>query len=134
MRLARGDVDARDFDYALLQPGRWEILLARLGSVLEWLATEAVPAGIVPLAAVGVILLVTRRALGDPLLVPLSLQLSAYAFACALSAFDPIWHVRTTVVRLSLALFPTLGLVLAARLTRATSGGFPEDLQRPRTT
>jgi hypothetical protein len=119
MRVARGPAESRDFDLSLLWPRRWESLGERLLVVIQRVATVEVLSAALPLATILVILLATRPTFADRLLLPLVLQAALYVFVCALSAFDPIWHVQASVGRISLALFPTLALVLGARLGTA---------------
>ncbi len=117
MRFARGLVPARDFDFMLLAPSRWATWLPRIAEAILRVARVELVASAIPLAAVAGFFIVTRRGLADRLLPLLALQVLAYVAACSLSAFGVDWLVTTSFARLTLALTPTLLLVLGARLT-----------------
>lgn len=114
MRLVRGPLADRDFDLSLLTASASD-LASRFQLVsLQILGIEAHRAWI-PLLLLGVLLLTSRRSLGDPLLLPLALQLAAYAAACVVSAFDPVWQVQSAFSRIALTLFPTVVLISVPR-------------------
>jgi len=114
--LLRGPQTRRDFDLTLFEPGRWKELPRLFGTVVgRMLSTEALQAGI-PLAAIGLFLLVTRRGIADPLLPVFPLQILCYAVAFSVSSFDPIYAVEGAFRRIALTLFPALTIVLCARL------------------
>jgi hypothetical protein len=114
--LLRGPQTRRDFDLTLFEPGRWKELPQLFGTVVgRMLSTEALQAWI-PLSAIGLFLLVTRRGVADPLLPIFPLQILAYAVAFSVSSFDPIYAVEGAFRRIALTLFPALTIVLCARL------------------
>jgi hypothetical protein len=114
--LLRGPQTRRDFDLTLFEPGRWKELPQLFATVVgRMLSTEAVLAWI-PLSAIGLFLLVTRRGVADPLLPIFPLQILAYAIAFSVSSFDPIYAVEGAFRRIALTLFPALTIVLCARL------------------
>jgi hypothetical protein len=114
--LLRGPVLRRDYDLTLLEPHRWAELLSRVGTVARRLATVELPRGAVPLAAIAAFLLLTRRSFADWLVLPIAMQVLAYASLCALCAFGPVWLIQTSFSRVTIALFPALLIVLGARL------------------
>lgn len=115
----RGPQTRRDFDLTLFEPGRWKELPQLFVTVVErMLSTEAVQAWI-PLAAIGLFLLVTRRGVADPLLPVFPLQILCYAVAFSVSSFDPIYAVEGAFRRIALTLFPALTIALCARLRPA---------------
>lgn len=117
MRIARGSVPARDFDFTLLEPSRWGAWLPRVPEAISRIVRVELVQSAIPVAAIVVFLLVTRRGLADRLLPLLGLQFLAYVAACSLSAFGVDWLVTTSFARLTLALVPALTLVLCARLS-----------------
>jgi hypothetical protein len=122
LRLLRGPVLRRDFDLTLLAPRRWGDLLSRLGIVGQRLVSVELRGAIIPVAAILLFLLLTRRGPFDRLLWPLALQTLTYAAVCALCAFGPIWLIEASFSRITLALFPTWALILASRLSLPKSG------------
>ena len=114
--LLRGPQTGRDFDLTLFEPGRWKELPHLFATVAgRMLSTEALQAWI-PLSAIGVFLIVTRRGVADPLLPIFPLQILCYAIAFSVSSFDPIYAVEAAFRRIALTLFPALTIVLCARL------------------
>jgi hypothetical protein len=116
LRIARGAVPARDFDFSLVAPSRWGAWLPRLAETIARIASVEVVAAAIPLAAIALFLMVTRRGPADRLLPVLSAQVLFYAAACSLSAFGVAWLVATSFARITLALAPVLLLVLCSRL------------------
>jgi hypothetical protein len=113
-----------DFDLTSLEPRRWSELLSRFGVVLARILTTEVLGAWIPLLAMGLFLLLTRRGLADSLLAVFALQILAYLAAFSISSFDPIWKVDSCFDRIVATLFPALALVLGARLA-------PDALPRP---
>jgi hypothetical protein len=114
--LLRGPQTRRDFDLTLFEPGRWKELPRLFGIVAgRMLSTETLQAA-VPLAAIALFLLVTRRGVADALLPIFPLQILCYAIAFSVSSFDPIYAVEGAFRRIALTLFPALTIVLCARL------------------
>ncbi len=117
LRLLRGSLSNRDFDWTLLEPGRWLELLSRGARVFGHIATVQVPQAAIPLAALLLFFFLTRSSFADRLLLPLLAQAFFYAAICSFSAFDPIWAVESSFARITIALFPALTLILGPRLT-----------------
>ncbi|HVE66230.1 MAG TPA: hypothetical protein VNC59_06585, partial [Thermoanaerobaculia bacterium] len=116
--LLRGPQTRRDFDLTLFEPGRWMELPPLFAKVLgRILGTEALLAW-VPLLAIGLFLLVTRRGIGDRLLPVFLLQIFCYAVAFTVSSFDPMYAIDGAFRRIALTLFPAFTLVLCARLEK----------------
>ncbi len=114
--LLRGPQTRRDFDLTLFEPGRWKELPQLFGMVVgRMLSTEALQAWL-PLTAIGLFLLVTRKGVADPLLPIFPLQILCYAIAFSVSSFDPIYAIEGAFRRIALTLFPALTIVLCARL------------------
>ena len=112
----------RDFDPTFLEPSRWSELLSRFGSVVaRILGTELLGAW-VPVVAVALFFLLTRRGLADPLLAVFALQFLAYLAAFSISPFDPMWKVDSCYQRIMATLFPAFALVLGARLGGERAG------------
>ena len=111
-----------DFDLTFLEPRRWSELLSRFGMVLARIFGTEVPRAWVPLLAIGLFLVLTRRALADPLLAVLALQILAYLAAFSISTFDPMWKVDSCFQRLVATLLPPLALVVGARVGREEAG------------
>jgi len=116
LRLARGELHDRDFTLAMLAPSNAPELFARLGRLSRALAGAWGPVELLGLACLAGILLATRRAPEDFLLPPLAGQLLAYLGACALSAWDPVWQLRSAFFRIAATLVPPLALVVGCRL------------------
>lgn len=115
---ARGPVGWRDFDMGLLAPSRWGELpprLAEAASRIFW--ADLLPA-LPALLALLLFFALTPRGESDLLLAPCALQIFAYAVTCAFSSFGVAWLVDASFARTSLALFPLLALILAARAGR----------------
>jgi hypothetical protein len=129
-----------DFDLTFLEPRRWSELLSRFGVVLARILTTEVLGAWIPLLAMGLFLLLTRRGLADSLLAVFALQILAYLAAFSISSFDPIWKVDSCFDRIVATLFPALALVLGARLAspqrdrqRGDSRPYPERLENEET-
>ena len=83
--LLRGPQTRRDFDFAFFRPDHWGELASRFFHVLgRILGTDAAAAWL-PLLAIVLYLVVTRRGLADPLLPILPLQILCYAIAFSVS-------------------------------------------------
>jgi hypothetical protein len=109
-------IPPRDFDPTFLEPRRWSELLSRFGSVLaRILGTELLHVWI-PVLAIGLFFLTTRRGLADPLLAVFALQVLAYLAAFSISSFDPMWKVDSCLQRIVATLLPPFALVLGARM------------------
>jgi hypothetical protein len=115
-------IPPRDFDPTFLEPRRWSELLSRFGSVLaRILGTELLHVWI-PVLAIGLFFLTTRRALADPLLAVFALQILAYLAAFSISSFDPMWKVDSCLQRIVATLYPAFALVLGARTGGEAAG------------
>jgi hypothetical protein len=125
LRLARGDLHDRDFTFRVLSPAHASELIGRLARLARALAGAWTPVGIIGLACVAAVLITTRRSREDFLLLPLFVQLSIYLGACALSAWDPVWQLRSAFFRIAGTLAPVLFLVIGCRLSREKAGGAP---------
>jgi hypothetical protein len=113
--LLRGPQTRRDFDLTLFEPHRWKELPGLFLLVVgRMLGTEARQAA-VPLLAIALLLLVTRRGIADPLLPAFAGQLLCYAIAFSVSSFDPIYAIEGAFRRIATTLFPAFTLVLCAR-------------------
>jgi hypothetical protein len=118
--LLRGSQTRRDFDLTLFEPRRWlELPPLFLLVVGRMLGTEARQA-IVPLFAILLFLLVTRRGIADPLFPVFGLQIFCYAVAFSVSSFDPLYAIEGAFRRITMTLFPALTLVLCARIPYLT--------------
>lgn len=114
--LLRGPQTRRDFDLTLLGPGRWGELAPLFAKVVgRILGTEALLAW-VPLVAILLFFLVTRRGIADALIPVFLLQILCYAVAFSVSSFDPMYAVDGAFRRIALTMFPAFALVLGARL------------------
>lgn len=122
LRVLRGRVPGRAFDWSLLSFHRSTEVAARIAAVARHLASIELPAILLPLAALLLLLILTRPAFADPLLPALIGQELLYLAACVLSAFDPVWQVESALSRITIALFPTLLLAVSARAFRAAQG------------
>lgn len=112
----RGPQTRRDFDLTLFGPQRWMELPPLFVKVIgRILGTEALLAWL-PLLAIALVLLVTRRGIADRLLPIFPLQILCYAVAFSVSSFDPMYAVDGAFRRIALTLFPAFTLVLCARL------------------
>ncbi len=123
--LARGHRSSRDFDVALLAPGRWAEIPPRLSAALARAVSADVLPSVVPLLAVAVFLIATKPGSGDWLLPVFAAQLAAYLAACTLSTFGPAYAVDSALARIAMTLFPAFTLVLAARAPLIPSPGEP---------
>jgi hypothetical protein len=124
--LLRGPQTRRDFDFSFFQPAKWAELVPRFFHVLaRMIGTEALAAWL-PLAAILLCLLLTRRGVADPILPILPLQVLCYAVAFSVSSFDPMYAVDGAFARIATTLFPALALVLAARLPETGSDAVTE--------
>jgi hypothetical protein len=112
----------RDFDLTFFEPRRWSELLSRFGMVLARILGTEVPRAWVPVLAIGLFLLLTRRGLADPLLAVFALQILGYLTAFSISSFDPMWKVDSCFQRLVATLLPVLALVLGARVGGEEAG------------
>jgi Dolichyl-phosphate-mannose-protein mannosyltransferase len=129
--LLRGPQTRRDFDFHFFEPGQWANLLSRFAAVCARVATTEMREAALPLAAILLYLLVTRRSLADVLLPALAAQILFYIVAFSVSSFDPMYAVDGAFRRIALTLFPMLALVLGARVplraqSRQASAGFAE--------
>ena len=115
LRVLGGGRAHRDFDPGLLEPGRWRDLAPRVTTVVEHIAGSQILAIWLPLLALFLFLMLTRRGVADTLLPALVLQVLAYVVSFSLSAFAPAWSA-SVFPRLAMSLFPALALVLCARL------------------
>ena len=114
--LLRGPQTRRDFDLTLFGPGRWWELAPLFAKVVgRILGTEALLAW-VPLVAILLFFLVTRRGIADALIPVFLLQILCYAVAFSVSSFDPMYAVDGAFRRIALTMFPAFALVLGARL------------------
>lgn len=112
----RGPQTRRDFDLTLFGPERWSELPPLFAKVIgRILGTEALLAWL-PLLAIALFLVVTRRGIADPLLPIFPLQILCYVVAFTVSSFDPIYAVEGAFRRIALTLFPAFTLVMCARL------------------
>jgi hypothetical protein len=115
----RGPQTRRDFDLTLFEPHRWKELPALFLLVVgRMVGTEARQAA-VPLLAIVLFLVVTRKGIADPLLPVFAGQLLCYAIAFSVSSFDPIYAIEGAFRRIALTLFPAFTLVLCARGLRS---------------
>ncbi|HEV8610255.1 MAG TPA: hypothetical protein VGS98_09335, partial [Thermoanaerobaculia bacterium] len=112
----------RDFDPTFFEPRRWSELLSRFGSVLARILGTEVLEVWVPLLAIGLFLLSTRRGLADPLLAVFALQILGYLAAFSISSYDPMWKVDSCFQRIVATLYPAFALVLGARMGGETAG------------
>lgn len=113
--LLRGAQTRRDFDMTLLAPGRWGELAPRVLTVFGHVLGSQVLSVWLPLLALLLFFVFTRRAPADALLPALVIQVLAYVVSFSLSAFAPTWAAGV-FPRLTMSLFPAFSLVLCARL------------------
>jgi hypothetical protein len=106
----------RDFDPTFLEPRRWTELLSRFGAVTARILGTEVLSAWVPVVAIGLFFLLTRRGLADPLLAVFALQILAYFAAFSISSHDPMWKVDSCFQRIAATLLPTFALVIGARV------------------
>ena len=112
----------RDFDPTFFEPRRWSELLSRFGSVLARLFGTELLHVWVPVLAIGLFFLATRRGLADPLLAVFGLQILAYLAAFSISSFDPMWKIDSCLQRIVATLLPPFALVLGARMGGGPAG------------
>jgi hypothetical protein len=116
--LLRGDQTRRDFDFTLLEPRRWAELPALFGLVIGKFARIGWTEALVPILAIAVFFLLTRRGIGDPLLPVFPVQILFYAIAFTVSSFDPLYAIAGAFRRIAMSLFPAFTLVLCSREIR----------------
>jgi hypothetical protein len=109
-------IPPRDYDPTFFEPQRWSELLSRFAMVLVRILTTEVARAWVPVLAIGLFLVLTRRGLADPVLAVFALQILGYLAAFSISSFDPMWKVDSCFQRLVATLLPALALVLGARV------------------
>ena len=109
-------IPPRDFDPTFLEPRRWSELASRVATVLSRIFETGVLPVWVPVLAIGLFFLFTRRGLADLLLPILVLQVLGYVAAFSISSFDPVWKVDSCFQRITATLFPAFALVLGARM------------------
>jgi hypothetical protein len=80
---------------------------------------------LIPIAALVVYFLATRRGAGDPFLPVFAVQMLFYAIAFTVSSFDPLYAIDGAFRRITMSLFPAFTLVLCARRVS------PEDSASP---
>jgi hypothetical protein len=112
----------RDFDPTFFEPRRWSELLSRFGSVLARIVGTELLHVWIPVLAIGLFFLSTRRGLADPLLAVFGLQILAYLAAFSISSFDPMWKVDSCFQRIVATLYPAFALVLGARTGGEAAG------------
>ena len=119
----RGPETRRDFDFHFFEPWRWPDLVPRFAGVCARIATTEAREAAIPLAAIALFILLTRRGLADRLWIAFFAQVFFYCIAFSVSSFDPMYAIEGAFRRIALTLFPTLTLVLCARLPpdRATA-------------
>jgi hypothetical protein len=132
MRIVRGSPPSRDFDFSLLEPARWSELVGRVGLVVGRLVGTEARQALVPIVAIAVYFLATRKGIGDPLIPVFLAQLAFYAVACAVSAFDPLYTVEAAFRRITMSLFPAFSLILGARLPTAFTDSIAAATTPPR--
>jgi hypothetical protein len=115
-----------DFDPTFFEPHRWSELIPRSGAVLARIFSTEVFRAWVPILAIGLFFLLTRRGLADSLLAVLALQVLGYFAAFSISTYDPTWKVDSCFQRLVATLYPPFALVLAARMGVGVVGGHPK--------
>lgn len=116
--LLRGNQTRRDFDFTLFEPRRWTELPALFAQVVGRFLSIGAHEAIVPLLAIAVYLLVTRRGIADALLPVFPAQVFFYAVAFTVSSFDPMYAIDGAFRRIAISLFPAFALVLCAREVR----------------
>ncbi len=132
MRLARGSQPGRDFDFTLFEPSRWPELASRFGLVVGRIVGTEARQALLPILALAVYFLATRKEIGDWLIPVFVGQFFVYAVAFAVSAFGPAYAIDAAFGRLTMTLFPALTLILGARLPTAFSGSAAESRTPPR--
>jgi hypothetical protein len=115
LRVLRGPLHDRDFDWSYLRPQRWPALLSRLGEVWKLIFTADVPPIALPLLALTAYFILTGRSDGDALIVVAALQIFVYGSVCAFTRYDPEWMVANAFARVSGALTPVFVLAIGSR-------------------
>jgi hypothetical protein len=113
--LTRG-IGHRDYELALVSPARLREWVPRLKAVLGHLVGVELRASALPLLALVAFFALTPRTRTDRILPVILLQTAAYVMAASLSFWGAVWSLETSFVRIVMALFPMLALVLAARM------------------
>lgn len=113
--VARGNQNRRDFDFTLLEPRRWAELPELFGLVLGRFARIGWTEALVPILAIAIFFLVTRRGIGDALTPVFPVQILVYAIAFTVSSFDPLYAIDGAFRRIAMTMFPAFTLVLCAR-------------------
>src|SRR5262249_3121134 len=111
----RGNQTRRDFDFTLFEPARWRELPALFALVIGRFARIGWTEALVPILAIVVFFLVTRRGIGEPLLPVFPTQIFFYAVAFTVSSFDPLYAIDGAFRRITMSLFPAFTLVLCSR-------------------
>ena len=114
----RGNQTRRDFDFSLFEPARWRELPALFALVLGRFARIGWTEALVPILAIVVLFVVTRRGVGEPLLPVFPAQILFYAVAFTVSSFDPLYAIDGAFRRIAMSLFPAFTLVLCSRQIR----------------
>jgi hypothetical protein len=122
LRLVRGSVTSRTFDFSLLTPRRLGEWAGRLGEALSSIAGSEIFPALLPLAALAGFFLLTRRSAADRLIPLLLAQTAAYVVACSLCSYGAAWMVETSWARITGALFPVFSVVLGSRLVSTAYG------------
>jgi len=125
MLLFARPIPPRDFDPTFLEPRRWSELGSRVATVFARIFETGVLPVWVPLLAIGLFFLLTRRGLADLLLPVLVLQVLGYVAAFSISSFDPVWKVDSCFQRIAATLFPAFALVLGARVALGGKSSSP---------
>ena len=114
----RGNQTRRDFDFTLFAPARWRELPALFALVAGRFVRIGWTEALVPIVAIVVFFLVTRRGVGEPLLPVFPAQVFFYAVAFTVSSFDPLYAIDGAFRRITMTLFPAFTLVLCSREIR----------------
>ena len=114
----RGNQTRRDFDFTLFAPQRWAELPALFALVVGRFARIGWTEALVPILAILVYVLVTRRGIGDALFPVFPAQILFYAVAFTVSSFDPLYAIDGAFRRITMSLFPAFTLVLCSREIR----------------
>jgi hypothetical protein len=129
LRLLVGRQAHREFDFTLLEPSRWPELAHRSGLVAARIGGTEARQALLPILALAVYFLATRKGIGDWLIPVFVGQFFVYAVAFAVSAFGPAYAIDAAFGRLTMSLFPAFTLILGARLPTA----FRDSAGEPRT-
>jgi hypothetical protein len=114
----RGNQTRRDFDFTLFAPARWKELPALFALVAGRFVRIGWTEALVPIVAIVVFFLVTRRGVAEPLLLVFPAQVFFYAVAFTVSSFDPLYAIDGAFRRITMTLFPAFTLVLCSREIR----------------